>query len=84
MEITKVAKIARIKLDESEQRKLEAQLNKILEWSQQLDSSGEADYFTDKVNVFREDKIESFKDADLIKANFKHVKKGKLIVPRGL
>jgi len=83
-DVEKVAKIARIKIDGTENNKLEAQLTQILNWSEQLDSTGDAGYFTDKTNAFREDKIEQFKDAKLITANFKHSKKGKLIVPRGL
>ena len=83
-DVEKVAKIARIKLDDAEKKKLNEQLGQILKWSEQLDNSGEADYFTEKTNAFREDKVVPFNDAKLITANFKHVKKGKLIVPRGL
>jgi aspartyl/glutamyl-tRNA(Asn/Gln) amidotransferase C subunit len=86
MEIDRIAKIARIRLTDDEKQHLESQLNRILEWAKQIEQMelGDEEYFTDKTNVFREDKVEPFPDSQLIVKNFPKVQKGKVIVPRSL
>jgi len=86
MEIDRIAKIARIRLTDEEKKHLETQLNRILEWAKQIESMklGDEEYFTDKTNVFRDDKIEQFSDSESIVKNFPKASKGKVIVPRSL
>ena len=86
MEIDKIAKIARIQLSGEEKKHLQKQLDQILEWANSLGEMklGEESYFTEKTNVFREDRIVPNPDYKLIVKNFPASKKGKLSVPRGL
>ena len=86
MDINKIARIARIHLSGEEKKHLERQLDQILGWAESLEAMklGEESYFTEKTNVFREDRIEPNLDYKLISKNFPVSRKGKLSVPRSL
>ena len=85
MEIDRIARIARIGLTDKEKKHLEAQLDQILKWTEQIGGvKAEEAYFTDKTNVFREDEVRPFADYRLISKNFPETKKGLVSVPRSL
>ncbi|MFA6098828.1 MAG: Asp-tRNA(Asn)/Glu-tRNA(Gln) amidotransferase subunit GatC [Patescibacteria group bacterium] len=76
-DIEKLATLARIKLTEGEKEKFAEQISSILDYVKQIQEVDttkvkDASYLPDLKNVWREDKVQQFKDVGKIIKQFPH------------
>ena len=86
-DITKVARLARLDLQESEKQEFARQLNDIIQYVEKINELDTktvepADHIVDLKNVFREDERALSLDTSEIEKIAPHFEKGHIVVPR--